>query len=871
VSQINGEIEGIGDNPSAESQLVRPQLVVLPALPHAVSKLLEVTLDDEASMALVADLAGKDPALTAQMLRLANSPLFGGVRSISSLSQATVILGLQTVQNIAVSLCVYESFSDRSSIPGFSIGSFWWHSLATAICSRLFGVHTRYESPEEAFVAGLVHDLGQLILIGQSPENYEKVLEATSSGRPLVDAEKRLMGVDHAQAGADLLAHWRLKPLVCDAVRYHHQPVSEIGDATELVRIVFLANRFCHYLIRPPGTAREDMERLAEGLLGLRPQVLDELQQSIFLQVNEAATFLGMKVAVPDEGATPERADGEEERCSRALRKKGFDHSLLVGTLETMLSARSEEDLFETFIRSMGVLFDFQSVFLLRLESSETLKGVSALGSRDDGLAAHMRIRCSPGSIWESAFSASIPVHYQQFFRDGKPRAIDTQVASLLGGPYLLIPVACGGERIGLVAVGIPLSEWEGCKGLTEPLLLLARQLAQPLRINRYRGLLAREHSINAAILESAPVGILLVNKEGNTFYWNPSARRMLGHAWVQAPPKRFNLWKHLGLNEQLKTQILQGAQGDKVGELEVFRWKSPAGQTRWLHIKAVQISMPDFQRALVLLEDVTFEHLLETERRQQTERLKEELAKRTDVLKKIQSKIIEAERLSASGELARKVAHEVNNPLGIIKNCLKILRLDDISGKVASETVTAIEGEIDRIAGIIRQLVTSAQPLLAGEKVELPGNVYDVLKDIAVLMERSLKDRGIVLDIETGQSLPPVRLSDDGLKQVLINLIKNSEDALAGPGKILVRARLDYDYSGDLVIIEVADTGPGIDPEIRERLFEPFVTTKGIDNSGLGLSVCSALVKAAGGSISVTESEGWGAVFEVRLPTVRE
>jgi PAS domain S-box-containing protein len=868
VSQTNSGIAEISDSPSADSQLLCAQLVLLPALPHAVSRLLEVTLDDEASMALVADLAGKDPALTAQVLRLANSPLFGGGRNISSLSQATVILGLRTVQTIAISLSVYESFSHRASIPGFSIGSFWWHSLATAICSRLFGVHARYESPEEAFIAGLVHDLGQLILIGQGTENYEKVFEVASSGRTLVDAEKRLVGVDHARAGADLLAHWRLNPLICDAVRYHHQPVSEIGEATELVRIVFLADRFCHYVRRPLGNGREDMERLADELLGLPPHVLDELQQSILLHVDEAATLLGMKVAVPHEKLIPEQADGEG-RCSRALRKKGFDHSLLVGTLEAMLSARSEEELFETFIRSMGVLFDFQSVFLLRLEGSEILKGVSALGSRDDRLATHMRIRCSPGSIWESALGAGVPIHYERFFRDSKPRVIDTQVATLLGSPYMLIPVGSADERIGLVAVGIPLSEWEGRKGLTEPVLLLARQLAQPLRINRYRGLLAREHSLNAAILESAPVGILLVNKEGNTFYWNPSARRMLGHARVQAPPKHFNLWEHLGLSEQSKAQILQGAQRDKAGELEVFRWESPAGQTHWLHIKAVQVTMPDVQRALVLVEDVTFAHLLETERRQQTERLKEELAKRTSALKEIQDKIIEAERLSASGELARNVAHEVNNPLGIIKNCLKILRLDDTSGKVSSETVTAIEGEIDRIAGIIRQLAVFPQPA-AGERTASPGNVQKALKDIAVLMERPLKDRGIILDIETGESLPLLGLSEDGLKQVLINMIRNSEDALAGPGRILVRARLDPEYSGD-VAIEVADTGPGIDPEIRERLFDPFVTTKGIDNSGLGLSVCSALVKAAGGAISVGERDGWGAVFEVRLPPVRE
>jgi len=116
---------------------------------------------------------------------------------------------------------------------------------------------------------------------------------------------------------------------------------------------------------------------------------------------------------------------------------------------------------------------------------------------------------------------------------------------------------------------------------------------------------------------------------------------------------------------------------------------------------------------------------------------------------------------------------------------------------------------------------------------------------------------------MEIEDDLPSVAISEDELKQVLINLFKNAEEAIKKKGEIYVKAYKDKDN----VILEFGDTGPGIPEDLKKRIFSPFVTTKGDKNSGLGLSVCYGLLKACGGDIVLADRDGFGAFFIIRIP----
>lgn len=140
-----------------------------PSLPHAVLKFLDAVQNDSVSMARLSRIASSDPALASQILKLANSPLFSARANVHSLSQATVLLGLRTIQNLALTLSVLHSFSGLASRTSFSLASFWWHSLATAVTARRIAEKVSHRPLEEAFIAGLLHDIGQVMFLAHDP------------------------------------------------------------------------------------------------------------------------------------------------------------------------------------------------------------------------------------------------------------------------------------------------------------------------------------------------------------------------------------------------------------------------------------------------------------------------------------------------------------------------------------------------------------------------------------------------------------------------------------------------------------------------------------------------------------------------------
>jgi signal transduction histidine kinase len=229
--------------------------------------------------------------------------------------------------------------------------------------------------------------------------------------------------------------------------------------------------------------------------------------------------------------------------------------------------------------------------------------------------------------------------------------------------------------------------------------------------------------------------------------------------------------------------------------------------------------------------------------------------------LAKAQRQLVETEKLAALGQLSARVAHEVNNPLGIIKNYLELIMQSVNSGEKIPEFVTILKEEVDRIARIVRQLLDFYHPhsIEKGE-VRLP-NVVD---EIIVLMSMQLEDKRLKLVTKYAEDLPPVWASSEQMKQVFLNLIMNARDVMRDGGEIIISGAVN----NDRVIFEFADSGPGIEEEHLSRVFEPFYTTKKNGaGTGLGLSVCYGILQNHGGTISVRNREEGGAVFSIELP----
>ena len=178
----------------------------------------------QCNLSTIGDAIQKDPDLTARLLRLANSPFFGFANRLSTVAEAVSLLGIQQIQDMITASSVLEQFK---GVPDNFVNkdSFWRHSLAVGICARLLAMEKRLPKPDKFFVAGLLHDVGRLVLLAQATEWAQKVFECYQGERTLLrDAEKKILGYDHQQIAAELLQSWSYPPALVQAVAFHHNP-----------------------------------------------------------------------------------------------------------------------------------------------------------------------------------------------------------------------------------------------------------------------------------------------------------------------------------------------------------------------------------------------------------------------------------------------------------------------------------------------------------------------------------------------------------------------------------------------------------------------------------------------------------------------
>ncbi|MEE9146529.1 MAG: ATP-binding protein [Candidatus Tectomicrobia bacterium] len=239
----------------------------------------------------------------------------------------------------------------------------------------------------------------------------------------------------------------------------------------------------------------------------------------------------------------------------------------------------------------------------------------------------------------------------------------------------------------------------------------------------------------------------------------------------------------------------------------------------------------------------------------------KQRLEHANTTIKETQQDLIQSEKLAAVGKLSAKIAHEVNNPLATIKLSIHLMNKQISSDDPHKENLDIIEEEIARIARIIRQLLDSSRPKTDVSTLQ----INEVVRKLMKFVEEDLNSGGIESQLHLAAELPPIRMSLDQLKQVLLNLIKNARQAMPTGGTLLLQTA--QQHGG--VSLSVADTGTGIPEKNLSSLFEPFFSTKEeSEGLGLGLAVSDSIIKSYGGSIEVESQLGKGTTFCIFLPT---
>lgn len=228
--------------------------------------------------------------------------------------------------------------------------------------------------------------------------------------------------------------------------------------------------------------------------------------------------------------------------------------------------------------------------------------------------------------------------------------------------------------------------------------------------------------------------------------------------------------------------------------------------------------------------------------------------------LRAAQQQLLQTERLAALGDMSAKVAHEVNNPLGIIKNYVALIERSCKGNATAAEYTGIVGEEIDRIARIIAQLLDFHRP--TGMDLRTV-NIISILNNVLRLMDHQFATHSISVARDYDHPEIFVRAAPEALKQVFLNLVINARDAMKDGGELTVSVHC----RDKTVTLQFCDTGPGIPSELIPRIFEPFFTTKDdAGGTGLGLSVCYGIIKNHGGSITFINRRQ-GGCFTIELP----
>ncbi|HEU5309959.1 MAG TPA: HDOD domain-containing protein [Candidatus Eisenbacteria bacterium] len=213
-------------------------MVALPTLPLVASRLLEAVKPPQASATEIGRILSLDPALTARTLRLANSEFYGFPRKVGSVDLAVVVLGSNTIRDLVLSASVFQTLGEQDA----EMEGLWSHSLACAVAARTLAERNGYRLSSEAYAAGLLHDIGTVVLRQTDPGRFHAVIAMVrDQGEDVEEAERGLFGSCHAEVGAWLAERWGLPADLVEAIACHHRPENATRNP-ELAFLVHVAN-----------------------------------------------------------------------------------------------------------------------------------------------------------------------------------------------------------------------------------------------------------------------------------------------------------------------------------------------------------------------------------------------------------------------------------------------------------------------------------------------------------------------------------------------------------------------------------------------------------------------------------------------------
>lgn len=468
--------------PPPEAILKTINVARLPSFPPALARLMEVLDNPAASWHDLAEVIGADTGLAARVLAAAGAVAHGRNQRVVELEAALMLLGRDAVHAIAISASIYHVFRHFPHDAAFDLARYWRHCLRCASICRGLAKTTGYRSPEEAYLAGLTHDVGQLLLASGLAESYTRLHASVADERALSGVELEHLGTTHCDIGAWVVERWRLDSFMADAARYHHASAQRIAAAHPLIRIVALAESLS--ATGPTDAVADD----AMLLLGLATAELE----AVVAEANGNVERIARSFGLSREAAAPLPAPQPRAGVDAEIARRVGDATLLACARSSLAAGTRRDERLAAARQSLTLLFGVRkAVFLLADDRGEVLVGERLAGDR--GLVGEIIVplrapctltECLRQDVLLVGGAAAAGV-------EALPVADAGLLHALEEAAFIAVPLTDGGRARGVMILGGSFGE------------VNALQTSAPL-LKSFAGCIARE-VVKATATETTP------------------------------------------------------------------------------------------------------------------------------------------------------------------------------------------------------------------------------------------------------------------------------------------------------------------------------------------------------------------------------
>jgi len=299
-------------------------IVDIPTLPTVVSEILGLVDDPDSSTQDISNIIVKDPSLTSKVLKIVNSAAYGFVKEISTINHALTILGYKNIKSIVLGVTVFGMFNHNSSAD-FDREAFWKHNLAVASATRIIAKKLKYKDTEEAFTAGLMHDIGKIVIDEFMPKIFKKVINLVKEKNIWIyEAEREILSSDHSIIGGYLANKWNLPEVLYQAIRYHHSIPPEFKEQNSDFKIPAMVH-VSDIIVRNMKIGFAGDDTVPKGLkdyfllLNLNEEIITEIYENLKDESSKAEVYLQFRRTEAEEKKILPLEEAIKQHIKKAL------------------------------------------------------------------------------------------------------------------------------------------------------------------------------------------------------------------------------------------------------------------------------------------------------------------------------------------------------------------------------------------------------------------------------------------------------------------------------------------------------------------------------------------------------------------------